>query len=71
MKKSLLEIINEVLEEKSIHEIHPSMNLRDDIGMDSLDLAYLTVLVEDEYGIDIFKENNINTIEDILNKINE
>jgi acyl carrier protein len=36
-----------------------------------LDLAHLTVLIEDEYGVDIFEESNINTISDILNKINE
>jgi acyl carrier protein len=71
MKKSLLELINEVLVENPIPEIHSEMHLRNDIGMDSLDLAHLTVLIEDEYGVDIFEENNINTIGDILNKINE
>jgi acyl carrier protein len=71
MKKSLLELINEVLNENSIPAIHPDMHLRNDIGMDSLDLAHLTVLIEDEYGVDIFEESNINTISDILNKINE
>ena len=71
MKKSLLELINEVLDENSILAIHPDMHLRNDIGMDSLDLAHLTVLIEDEYGVDIFEENNIYTISDILEKINE
>jgi acyl carrier protein len=71
MKKSLLELINEVLNENSIPAIHPDMHLRNDIGMASLDLAHLTVLIEDEYGVDIFEESNINTISDILGKINE
>jgi acyl carrier protein len=71
MKKSLLELINEVLAENPISEIHAEMHLRNDIGMDSLDLAHLTVLIEDEYGVDIFEESNINTISDVLNKINE
>jgi acyl carrier protein len=71
MKKSLLELINEVLVENPISEIHSEMHLRNDIGMDSLDLAHLTVLIEDEYGVDIFEESNINTISDILDKINE
>jgi acyl carrier protein len=71
MKKSLLELINEVLVENPISEIHSEMHLRNDIGMDSLDLAHLTVLIEDEYGVDIFEESNINTIGDVLNKINE
>jgi acyl carrier protein len=71
MKKSLLELINEVLNENSIPAIHPDMHLRNDIGMDSLDLAHLTVLIEDEYGVDIFEESNVNTISDILDKLNE
>lgn len=70
MKRNLLEIINEVLNKENISEIRPEMHLRNDLGMDSLNLAYLTVLIEDEYGIDIFEENNINTVADILNKIN-
>jgi acyl carrier protein len=71
MKKSLLELINEVLTENPISEIHADLHLRDDIGMDSLDLAHLTVLIEDEYGVDIFEESNVNTISDILSKIDE
>jgi acyl carrier protein len=71
MKRNLLEIINEVLDKENISEIRPEMHLRNDLGMDSLNLAYLTVLIEDEYGIDIFEENNVNTVADILNKINE
>lgn len=70
MKKSLLEIINEVLDDENLLEIQPEMHLRDHIGLDSLDLAHLTVLIEDEYGIDIFEENNVHTVGDILNKIN-
>jgi acyl carrier protein len=73
MKKSLLKIINEILKEKEIQilEIYPEMNLRNDIGFDSLNLAYLTVLIEDEYGVDIFENGIVDTISDILKKINE
>lgn len=73
MKKNLLKIINEVLKEKEIEilQINPEMNLRNDIGFDSLNLAYLTVLIEDEYGIDIFENGVVDTISDILKKINE
>lgn len=70
MKRNLLELINEVLKETQLTEIYTDMHLRNDIGMDSLDLAHLTVLIEDEYGIDIFEENNIHTVSDILDKIN-
>jgi len=71
MKKSLLEIINEVLEDNntSILELTPDMDLRDDIGLDSLNLAYLTVLIESEYGVDVFKDGIVKTIGDILEQI--
>ena len=73
MKKSLLKIINEILKEKKIEilEIYPEMNLRNDIGFDSLNLAYLTVLIEEEYGVDNFENGIVDTISDILKKINE
>jgi acyl carrier protein len=69
MKRSLLEIINEVLEDQKLDNISPEMNLRYDIGMDSLKLAHLTVLVEDEYGVDIFENGLVETVSDVLKKI--
>lgn len=73
MKKNLLEIINEVLEDSdiSISNLTPDMDLRDDIGLDSLNLAYLTVLIESEYGVDVFKNGIVKTVGDILEQINE
>jgi acyl carrier protein len=65
-------MINEVLESNgdSLISISPEMDLRDDIGMDSLDLAHLTVLIEDEYGVDIFENGIVGSISEILKKIN-
>jgi acyl carrier protein len=73
MKRDLLEIINEVLEnsESKITELKPYTHLRNDIGFDSLNLAQLTVLIEDEYGVDIFENGSPETISEILKKINE
>lgn len=73
MKKSLLEIINEVLSESNnkVEVISKDMDLRNDLGMDSMNLAYLTVLIEDEYGIDIFADGLVSNVSDILNKLNE
>ena len=71
MKRSLLEIINEVLKENKINELNPDASLKEDLGMDSLDLAYLTVLIEDEYGIDVFESGFSETIRDLQNKIND
>ena len=72
MKKSLLEIINEVLSkpENQVENITPEMDLRNDLGMDSMDLALLTVLIEEEYSIDIFEDSLVSSISDILKKLN-
>jgi acyl carrier protein len=47
-----------------------SMNLKDDLGFDSFMLAELTVEIEEETGVDIFKDGMVFTIEDILKKLN-
>jgi acyl carrier protein len=72
MKKNLLEIINQVLYDSGskIDTLNPEMDLRNDLGMDSMNLAYLTVLIEDEYGVDIFAEGLTSKVSQILNKIN-
>ena len=73
METKILEIINIVLEnrtKKKITSLSPNMHLRNDIGFDSLDLAELTVRIEAEYDIDIFEDGIINTIGEILKKLN-
>lgn len=68
MNKKLMEIINGILEkkEKTLGEdIDMSTSLRKDVGFDSFDLAELTVLVEDEFGVDIFADGLVDTLEEI------
>ncbi len=70
----LKNVINEVLERNGIDTINTldsSIHLKNDLGMDSLMLAELTVEIEDHIGIDIFEDGIVNTIGDILSKINE
>ncbi|WP_288795731.1 phosphopantetheine-binding protein [uncultured Megamonas sp.] len=43
--------------------------LREDLNLDSLDLATLTAKIEDLYGIDIFENGFVNTIGEILIKL--
>ena len=72
--EKLLEIINTVLENRgkiNIEQISDSSNLRNDCGLDSLDLAELTVRIEAEYDVDIFEEGVVITIGDIMEKINK
>jgi len=72
MTERILEIMNTVLENRTKEKltlITPEMNLRNDIGFDSLDLAELTVRIEAEYDIDIFENGIVNTVGEILKKL--
>jgi len=72
--EKLLQLINTVLDNRSklkIKHISSSSDLRNDCGLDSLDLAELTVRIEAEYDVDIFEDGLINTVGEILNKLNE
>lgn len=68
----LLSIINTVLQNRGktpVMLINKTSSLRDDIGLDSLDLAELTVRIEDEYGVDIFEYGIVTTVGEIIDKI--
>jgi acyl carrier protein len=70
MKELLLQKINEVLEGKSmpsIAEINSDTILREGLGLDSFDLAELTVRIEEETDIDIFSNGIVKTVGEILN----
>ena len=47
-------------------EIVSSTSLTNDLGLDSLNLAELTVIIESEFGIDIFEKEIIRTYGDII-----
>ncbi len=72
MINKLLEIINGILENtnrETIQELSEEMSLRKDLDFDSLDLAVLTVNIESEFDIDIFEEGNIDTIDEIIKRL--
>ena len=76
ISERLLEIINLIRKKKGEKELSArflteNLSLRNDIGFDSLDLAELTVRIEDEFGIDIFEHGNIDTISEILKRLGE
>ena len=39
----------------------PGLRLREDIGFDSMDLAELTVRIEERFGVDVFAEGVVRT----------
>ena len=73
MEDKILEIMNTVLENRTkekLSELTSDLNLRDDIGFDSLDLAELTVRIEAEYDVDIFEDGIVNTVGEVFEKLN-
>ena len=70
--EKLLEIINTILENKGkqrVQDISATTDLRKDLGFDSLDLAELTVRIEAEFDVDVFVDEVVFTIGDIVKKI--
>ena len=65
-------IINQVLEradKKTVSELTPEMRLQQELGLDSLELAELTVLLEAEFGVDVFADGVVRTVGEVLEKL--
>lgn len=74
MIDKLLSIVNTVRENRGLDKlesIKPDDDLRRDLEFDSLDLAELTVRIEKETGVDIFADGFVNSIGEILSKIDK
>jgi len=70
--EKLFDIIRTVLKnrgKKSDLEIKENSHLRNELGLDSLDLAELTVRIEAEFDVDVFENGIVNTVEEIVLKI--
>jgi acyl carrier protein len=70
--EEILKIFNTVLKsnnKSALNSLSPKTRLREDIGLDSLSLAELTVRIEAEYGIDIFEDGMVFTVGGILKKL--
>ena len=74
IKQKVLEIINEIRKSKGLEEVsklNDSDNLRDNLDLTSFDLAELTVKLEDEYDIDIFEDGIVETIKEVIEKLEQ
>lgn len=72
MQEKLLTIINSIKRNKfedELLELKPEQNLRDDLNFDSFDLAELTVKIEEEFGIDIFEDGLVSSVNEIYAKL--
>ena len=73
-KEKLLPIINKILEgkgENPIVSLEDNYKLREDLSLDSFDLAELTVIIEEEFNVDIFADGIVENILQIINIIDE
>lgn len=64
----LRQIVNKVLANKrrpAVESLSPETRLREDLGFDSLDLAELTVRIEEACGVDIFEKGVLRTAGEI------
>ncbi len=73
-QQEVLQIIKLVCEEKGepvlvAEQIAENTHLRNDLQLDSLELAELTVRIEDEYQIDIFEDGIVETVGEIFKKL--
>jgi acyl carrier protein len=74
MKKTLFEIIKELQYDNGLvvsETINDEDDLINDLDFDSLNLAELTVIIEDEYGVDIFEKKIIRKVYEIKELLNE
>jgi acyl carrier protein len=65
---TLLTVVNQVLANKGRPEIAtlpPQTRLREELGFDSLDMAELTVRLEEAFGVDIFAAGVVRTAGEI------
>ena len=72
MKEKLLKINKKKKknkQDKPVETLTEEMRLREDLNLDSFDLAELTVKIEDEFDIDIFEDGLVLTVGEILNKL--
>jgi acyl carrier protein len=68
----LLGLINEVLRHKGrpqLPAIGAGTHLREDLKLDSLDLAELTVRIEERFGIDVFEAGVVSRYGEIESRV--
>lgn len=64
--------INQVLlhsQRPLLEHLDPAWGLQADLGLDSLELAELTVRIEAHFGIDVFADSTPQNVGDLLKKL--
>lgn len=72
LSNQLLVIINQVLASSQrplVSEFSPESRLQQDLGLDSLELAELTVRIEAETGVDVFRDGLVRTVGEVVKRL--
>ncbi len=71
-RQTLLDLVNEMRSYKGqdpLDGLDSSTRLREDLAMDSFDLAELTVKIEEAFGVDVFADGLVATIGEVENRL--
>lgn len=72
-RSTLKAILNDILEEKEnstpVDTLEDDISLTDDLGLESLDLAEMTVRLEDKYEVDVFEDDVVDEVREVLEKL--
>lgn len=69
LKTTINDILLKKEESNTIEELRDEASLTRDLGLDSLDLAEMTVHLEDKYGVDVFEEDLVDEVHEVLEKL--
>ena len=53
----------------ALEKLIESEKLREDLELDSLDLAELTVRLQAKFGVDVFAKRNLRTVGDVVEEL--
>lgn len=70
--EKLITILNDLLNSiggKPIEKLEPSLNLKQDLEIDSISYAVLLVNIENEFGIKISSEGRAETLGDLMERL--
>ena len=70
--KYLLEIVNgirAVAGRAALEQLRPEQKLQQDLELDSLELAEMTVLIEAKFGVDVFDQGIVRTVGEVVERM--
>jgi len=68
----LLDIVNGIRKDakrSKLQYLSPDQKLQQDLQLDSLQLAEMTVLIESRFGVDVFDQGIVTTVQDVIDRI--